>query len=73
MPAKHGPLQQANAGVEKRALRIAGRGPRWVPNPARQSRSARVLLAAAYHARSRLPTRTVFRRQRPHRIWQSST
>ena len=44
MPAEHGPLQHANAGVEKRALRIAGRGPRWVPNPARQSRFRRALL-----------------------------
>jgi hypothetical protein len=50
--------------VEKRALRTSGRDPRWVPNPARQSRCARVLLAVGCHARSRLPARTLFRRQR---------
>ena len=64
-PAKHRPLRQANGGVEKRALRSAGRDPRWVPNPARQSRCAPVLPAAGCHARSRLPARTAFRRQGP--------
>src|SRR5262245_51683880 len=41
IPAEHGPRRQANAGVEKRVLRTAGRDPRWVPNPARQSRCKR--------------------------------
>ena len=43
----------SNAGVEKRAFRIAVCDPRWVPNPARQSRFRRVLRDPC-HARSRL-------------------
>jgi hypothetical protein len=43
--AESGMLRQPNAGVEKRAFRLAGRDPRWVPTPARQSCCRRVLLA----------------------------
>ena len=57
-------VASAEIAWKSAALRNAARDPRWVPNPARQSRCARVLPAAGCHARSRLPARTVFRRQR---------
>jgi hypothetical protein len=71
-------LRQANAGVEKPALRDAVCDPRWagpptrtparwgasVPNPARQSRFGWVL-PGPDHARSRLPSRTASRLLEP--------